>query len=292
VRSASAGLISFLEGNDTAIVADLLTITLQGGTVYRWTSYSEDITTDGHTWTAGGTGTAPLVGRGKVRDTIGLDPSDLDISLLCGDSAELGGQRLAAAAVAGAFDWATVTLHRAYMSSPGVVVGTLVRFAGQVSEVTPAGSAVRLSVRSDLEALNQVLPRNVYRELCIHAVFDAGCGLAVASYTTTGTVQAGSTAALVKLNVLTSSGYYNGGRFVFTSGALDGVERTIATYINSGGVGNFTFTTPLPSAPATSDGASVIPGCDKTMAICSSRFSNLNRRRGFDFMPTSEVVQV
>lgn len=292
MRSATAGLITFLGSADAAIIADLFTITLAGGTIYRWTSYGEDITTGGNTYTAGGTGTVPLIGRGTIRDTVGLDPADLDVTLYCGSSAQLGGVLLPAAAATGALDWATVELSRAYMSAPGVVEGTLSRFRGQVSEVQPTSTTVRLTVRSDLEALNQVLPRNLYSEKCSHAVFDAGCGLTPATYTTAGTVQTGSTATTVKLNVLQTTGYYNGGRLVFTSGALDGTERTIATYVNSGGVGNFSFTIPLPVAPATSDGADVLPGCDKTAATCTSKFSNLNRRRGFDFVPTSEATKV
>jgi uncharacterized phage protein (TIGR02218 family) len=294
MRTATAELIAYLSGNTVCNggIWDLVTLTLAGGTVYRWTDFGQDVTTGGHTWTAGGTGTVPLIGRGKIRDAIGLEPSEMEITISCGTSAYLGSVALPVAAVVGALSGASLKLERCYMSTPGTVVGTLLRFDGQVADVAPSSTGFRMTVRSDIESLNQVLPKNIYRELCIHALYDAGCGVTEATFTTVGAVQAGSTASAVKLNILQATGYYNGGRMVFTSGALNGQERTIATYVNGGGVGTFTFTFPLDAAPATSDGANAIRGCNKTAVTCSDVFSNLNRRRGFDFVPPPEATSV
>ena len=291
MRSVSSTLLDHFNSSLTTTVVDLFTITLATATVYRWTNHAVDLTTDGFTWTAGGTGTAPLPARGGIRDTIGLDPSELEVRLDCGTSAEIGsGVKAQLAALNGVLDGATVKLERAYLDSAGAVIGSILRFQGQTSEVRVTDFVITMSVRSELEQLNVKLPRHLHRPLCSHALFDAGCGLTRSDFTTTGSVQAGTTDSVVKLNILADTGYYNGGALTFTSGALSGTTRTISTYVNSGGVGNFTLDYPLESTPAGGVTASVYPGCDKSIATCRDTFLNLPRRRGSDFVPTPDMV--
>jgi hypothetical protein len=46
----------------------------------------------------------------------------------------------------------------------------------------------------------------------------------------------------------------------------------------------------LPEAPGASDAITVVAGCDKSIATCDTVFSNLTRRRGFDFMPAPDYA--
>ncbi|MBK9446327.1 MAG: DUF2163 domain-containing protein [Betaproteobacteria bacterium] len=289
MRSATTTLRNFLHQNTDAVVVDLVTITLATATVYRWTSHGENITTGGFTWTAGGTGTAPLVGRGRIRDAVGLEPSDLDMVLWCGTSAEMGsGIKLQLAAVNGVLDGARVKLERCYLDSAGAVIGTLNRFEGQVSDVTVNSTSVELKTRSDLESLNQVLPRNLYKSQCLHAVFDAGCGVTRANYTSSTTAAAGSSSVTINHALGSAPGYFIGGSIYFTSGALTGQSRTIVASTTT----SITVEFPFSAAPATGNAFSAYPGCDKTAATCNSKYINLPRRRGFDFVPTVDSVSI
>lgn len=286
MRTASGALVTLFEDNRDTIMVDLVTLTLATGTVYRWTSHGSDITTGGNTFTSGGTGTAPLIGRGRIRDAVGLDPSDLDLQLWCGSSAQLGTVKLQLAAVNGVLDAARVKLERCYLDSAGAVVGTLNRFEGQVSEVIPSSTSVQLKVRSDLESLNEELPRNLYREKCNHALFSAGCGVVRASYTTTTTAGAGSTSTVVNHLLGSAPGYYVGGSITFTSGALTGQTRTIVANTTT----TITVEFPFSAAPNAGNSFTASAGCDKSSSTCHSKFRNLPRRMGFDYIPTTESV--
>lgn len=286
MRAATTALRDFLLTSTDAIVRDLVTITLVSATVYRWTSHGEDITTGGNTYSAGGTGTVPLLGRGKIRDTTGLDPSSLSMRLGCGSGAQLGGVRLQLAAVNGVLDGARVSLARCYLDAAGVVIGTLARFEGRVSGVNIGSNSVELSVSSELETLSAVLPRHLYGPLCTHAVFDAGCGVVRADYTTTGVVQSGSTEMVINHLLGSAPDYFVGGAITITSGTLNGLIRTVTASDTT----TISVDVSWPSAPTAGTTFSAYPGCDKSLATCRSKFRNLPRRRGFDFVPVPETV--
>jgi hypothetical protein len=82
--------------------------------------------------------------------------------------------------------------------------------------------------------------------------------------------------------------YYTGGYLVFTSGANNGLKRNITAYDNASVA--FTIEYPLPVAPSVGNTFTAYPGCDKTISICNSRFINLPRRRGSDFLPAEDMV--
>jgi hypothetical protein len=44
-------------------------------------------------------------------------------------------------------------------------------------------------------------------------------------------------------------------------------------------------------APEAGDGVSVYPGCDKTKTMCGTKYVNINRFRGFPFVPRPEQAR-
>ncbi|MEI8325522.1 MAG: phage BR0599 family protein [Betaproteobacteria bacterium] len=70
------------------------------------------------------------------------------------------------------------------------------------------------------------------------------------------------------------------------TGANAGIGRTIKA--QAGGV--LTSVQPWPSAVTIGDTFTVYPGCDKTQATCSSKFSNLARFRGYPYVPAPETI--
>jgi uncharacterized phage protein (TIGR02218 family) len=76
------------------------------------------------------------------------------------------------------------------------------------------------------------------------------------------------------------------GRIVFTSGANNGISRTIRA---NDGSGNFTLINPLPNPLAPGDAFTVFPGCDLTTSRCLAKFNNLNNFKGTPFVPLPQT---
>lgn len=302
MKTSDSALRSLLHGATEAAFSDLVTLVTKGGTAVRWTTDTYDVVYGGNTYTAGGTGTAPGVQRGRIREAVGLEISTLEVTLDCGTTAQIGGVALQLAALDGVLDDARVTVQRAYMATPGgAVVGVVARFAGVVSDCEVDSYSVRLRVQSDLHKLSEVLPRHLIREKCSWALGDAGCGVNLASFTTTGTVTLGAVGEAPGSQTFAVSGGLGsghvGGTITFTSGALSGLSRTIERVIVVSTTEYAVLAVPLPSAPAVGVSVSYVLACDKTNQTCLNTFSGgvvtnapFTRRRGFDFVPPPDLV--
>jgi hypothetical protein len=95
---------AFLAGRAPCWVAELFTVTVMSGTVYRWTSFDQSLSVGGHTWISARDG-APLIARNRfgVKNTV--EVPELELRLGCSD-ALLG--NLKAQIHNGLFDGATV----------------------------------------------------------------------------------------------------------------------------------------------------------------------------------------
>lgn len=287
MKTVAGPLAALLNAGGPFRFADLYEITLFAGTVLRWTGSDYDVVYGGNTFLSSG----PKITRGPVREAAGLTVDTLDVSLGVGDRAvTLGGIGLVQAAKNGAFDAARFVLYRAFMPNFGdTSLGVLLRFSGEVGEVDPLTTAVGLIVKSDMQKLQVMIPRNLITPACSHILFDAGCGLTKASFAVNGTMTAGSTALSILSAVGGASGYYNLGVLVVTSGPSTGARVPIASFAS----GTFGLGIALPFAPTGGGGDTftVYPGCDKTSATCNTKFSNLTRFRGFPNVPRPESAR-
>lgn len=287
MKTHTPELIALLNGSAQFIMADLYTITLVTGTVLHYTSADIDITHAGVTFSARG----PLIRRGTVRTVVGLevDKLDLTVSPKPGVGGHLlNGEPFIPASLQGALDGAMVMLQRAFLSSWSLPpVGAVVMFYGRVSDVSGTRSAMPVDVKSALELLNTKLPRNLYQASCMHTLYDAGCAVNKAARTITGTVTGtNGTGQWLQSGLSQTPGWFDQGVLTFISGPNAGVQRTVKAH----SAGQFWFAFPLPTTPAVGDIFSVYPGCDKTQATCSAKFSNLPRFRGFPFVPVPETA--
>ena len=94
--------------------------------------------------------------------------------------------------------------------------------------------------------------------------------------------------ATFNTNLTQADGYFDQGQITFTSGANNGLSRLIKSFKHTSGA--ITLATPLPTAPAAADTFTALPGCDLSMATCTSKFSNLLHFRGTPFVPTPETA--
>lgn len=282
MKTASESLITLLNGGGPYLYCELYTFTLADGSVLRTTDADIAITWGGNTFPPG----APLLKRSRLRVVIGTEADSLTLTAWPKASDTAAGLPFAAAARQGAFDGATLRIDRAYLSSWPVVVGTLNKFVGLVSDIAPSRNEVVFTVKSALELLAVQMPRNVYQGVCMRSLYDTGCGVSRSAFTVSGTASGAGTRNTAPSGRTEADGWFDQGVLTFTSGALAGVRRTIQHYAG----GTFTFALPLPSAPVGGETFTAYPGCDKTAATCASKFANLRHFRAFPYIPVPETT--
>ena len=278
MRAASHALEALLE-SDLFYIADLYTITLRDGSVHRYTSYDQPLSSGGNVFAVG-----PKIEKSNTSVKIGYEVDDETVVIYPAATDKIAGIPIMTRVLAGDFDGARISRERAFMPNAiDTSAGTLVMFVGRVSTVELSATKITLTVRSDLYLLDQEMPRNLFQASCIHALFDAGCTLHKATYAVPCEVAADGTPNHVTIIAASfTSGVlsYTQGTLTFTSGVLQGVSVTIAGVFGAA----FVLAYPLDTLPATGDTFNVYPGCNKTTSACFI-FNNTPNFRGFPYIP-------
>lgn len=284
-RLASTPLIDALAGPSDLFRADLITLTLLSGTIYRWTSWDVNLIANANTFTAA----RPWVSRGKWNLTNTMQVPSLDVKVVADNTAFAGGANLKTQIHNGLVDGATCLLQYAYMTTPGntSALGTVDIFSGVAGKAKIDGGLITLTIKGKNNLLDQLAPRNVYQVTCNHAFCDAGCTLNRASFTASYTVGASPTVVFIPwASAPGTPGAYAAGTLTMTSGAAAGQSRTIASADSSG----LTLTYPLYEQPSSGDGFTAFQGCDKSfdnvgsVQSCTS-YSNTANYQGYPFIP-------
>ena len=277
MKTATPELIALL-ATDSFLMADLYTFTLSNGTIYRFTNYDIDLSWGGNAYTKNGLSFE----RGGTRITTGVEVDTLDITVFQKNTAfeGIGILRIIAN---GGLDGAEFKLERLFFTDPLTPVGSLWVFSGRVSECEATRHEGKITVKSDLELLNIQMPRNLYQASCIHSLYDSGCGIPKTGVSGTITSVSGTTYGV---SVAAADAFYNEGMIEFTSGANNGVKRTIKAHASN----KVTVTLNLQNAVNVGDTIKLYAGCDRTQATCQNKFNNLSNFRGFPFVPIPEVI--
>jgi uncharacterized phage protein (TIGR02218 family) len=286
MKAISGALTTLFNSNAQFFKADLYTFTFNDGSVLRTTDADVALSFGGNTWLS----CAPICERTFTTVKVGVEVDSLTLSIFPSATDTVSGLAWQTAARQGYLDGATVLVETAYLTTWQTVIGTIHVFSGSVGEAHPSRTQIELKVTSALELLNRPFPRNLYQSTCLHTVYDSGCALVKATYTVTNTVVSSPapTTTSFKTSNAQAAGYFDQGVVTFTSGANNGLKRTVKAYDPATG---FTFALPLPQAPAAGDTISVFAGCDKTKATCGTKFANTGRFRGFPWIPSPETVR-
>lgn len=293
MKNVSSGFLSMVQGNEYLMRCDLYTITLQSGAVWHYTNAPVNITFGGNTYQAANTDNGiPGFTRGAVKLSLGLQVETLDVTLLCDQSTTVWNstQSIPAFAAAGGFDNATIKIDTLLTTSAWDTTNGVVNlFTGVVSDVSVKTGQVKLSVASNLIYLNAAFPRNYFLPDDNNALFSPASGLSASAWAVNGSVTAATSTSVSDSAFTQAAGWFALGYVVFTSGACNGLTRTVKA---SDASGNLTLLYPLPSVPAVGDTFTAYPGYDKTQATCQSKFNNLAHFRGFPYVPTPEVLEL
>lgn len=303
MKGASAATLAILAGGKY-LRADLYDITLQNGSAYHFTSFDVPLSAAIHPSATLNTYLTGLtIARGSTTQEVGLNVQEMELTVSAawdnpGGAVQIGGYPLIQAARIGLLDGATVLYSKLYMNFPAVGVAldtspkAVAWFQGNVAEIDPVGRfSLVLKIACGLQFLNVQMPRNLYQSGCSHTVYDAGCTLLKSAFSSTWTVTGTPNTTTFSSTSTKADGYYDLGVMTFTgnvTASLAGVSRTIKRYVNS--FGQFQNSTPFPVLPAAGDTFVTYPGCDRTQATCSGKFSNLAHFKGEPYVPVTETL--
>jgi hypothetical protein len=309
MKPASPALVALLNSSTEFIAADLWTFTLEGGTQYLFSGAQTAITdtTTGRFFVLG-----PRFERSTTRVVIGIQSDELDVMIYPAATDLLGATPWETAVWQGQLDGATVQLERAFMGAAGggygdTSAGTVVLFAGRVSDTEISRSMISVKVRSFLDLLNIEMPRRLWQPSCTHNFGDAMCGYnrvlgqnAAGTSTGVGALTFASTAGstAIQINgVPTTSSPYALGTIIGLTGTNAGQTRTISTFVS----GQYLkLALGFLSTPDGGDEFQILPGCDRTLATCGGVFlnsrvtpsgynpANAERFGGMPFVPPGE----
>jgi uncharacterized phage protein (TIGR02218 family) len=304
VRSASTALQDYLAQNDTVVIVDLYTFSLPSGLVLRYSGWTTALTIPGTAFPAGSLNynatrytdfaLGPRFGRSMVTTKIGVEPAELDITVMAGADDAISSLSFAEAVRVGELDGATVELDRLFAPAQGGgaalsdALGAIVWFCGQVADTDAGRTSISVKVKSMMNLLAvQQMPRRLYQAACTHVFGDAMCTFDRGGLASTQAALAGSTQAQI-VTALTPSPttLYNQGTIVGETGLNAGQTRTIVQL--SGGVVSLLKAWLYPVSIG--DTFRLLPGCDHTTATCLNVFNNLIHYGGFPYIPPPELA--
>jgi len=225
MRAASPALIALLASSDRFIMADLYTITLVGGSVLRYSAGPTALFANGYTFALG-----PKFERSRTKIVIGTQVDELEVKIYTEPTDLIGGLPFLQAAWQGELDGALLQLERAFMATYGdTSPGTVVLFAGRISDIDCTRTGIDVKCRSHLELLNIQMPRRLWQSSCTHTLGDAMCQFDRSSLQATFSAGPGSSEAQIATSVSpTPPNLYIQGTVIGVTGANAGSSRTVA----------------------------------------------------------------
>jgi uncharacterized phage protein (TIGR02218 family) len=167
-----------------------------------------------------------------------------------------------------------VTIYRLHRGDSEIVT----TFVGKVATVRFEDSEATITAMPISEALRRQIPAELYQRPCNHALYSAGCGVNKTAFRVTGTISSVSGATIKSPAFATKpDGWFTTG-FVERS---DGDIRFVMSHVGD----TITLMNPFPSLAA-GESMNAYAGCDRTEAMCTSKFSNLPNHLGYARIPT------
>lgn len=158
------------------------------------------------------------------------------------------------------------------------------RFTGTVASCRVEGAEAVLTCLPLDEAFRDEIPRDTYGPQCQLALYSARCTVGRASFKVTGlvTVIAGLT---IQSSAFAAKpdGWFNNGYAQRASGE----RRWIVNHVGA----TLTLLSPFIGL-AVNESLDAYAGCDRTEAVCASKFSNLDNHFGFARVPTKNPYNV
>ncbi len=301
MRSASAATLAILAGGQ-ALLAELYDITLATGQTYHFTNFQVPLTASIYSPAEGPFTyqTGLTIKRSTITQKAGTNAGTMKLTVSPqADSPNapvlINGYPFLEACRLGFLDSAAMQMSKLFMNIPAAGAtldtspGAVGWFKGVAQDIQVGRLSAEITVDDYLALVGiQQMPRQLFGVGCFHQVYDAGCTLAKASFTSTGSVLAVTDAAHFTTNLTQADDYFDLGVITFTSGVNNGFAATVSSYKNASGA--LALRIPFPAPPAAGDTFSIYPGCDLQQSTCTTKFSNLAHFSGQPYIPVPETV--
>ena len=279
MKTLATGLQAHLDSGATTLCW-CWRITRADAQVQGFTDHDVDVNFDGTDFEA-----ASGISASEVQSTLGLAVDNLAVMGALSSSAINE-----AAIAAGLYDNAEIEIWRVNWSAPDQ--RALMR-KGTLGEIKRGVLGFEAEMRGLVQGLNQPAGRRFGRS-CDADLGDARCGIDLAD---PAFKQSGTVASVTDARQFTASGlgafadgWFSGGKLTWTSGANAGRAMEIKRHAVSAGVVGIELWQPMSEDISVADGFDVTAGCDKQLATCETKFSNIVNFRGFAHMPGNDAV--
>jgi uncharacterized phage protein (TIGR02218 family) len=278
MKTLDAGLAAHVAGGVTTL-CHCWRVARKDGAILGFTDHDRDLVIDSVTYKAatGFTATA-------IEDQLGLAVSNLDV-----DGA------LSSAAIteddlnAGLYDDAAVTIMRVNWQD---VSQRVILRSGFLGQVTRGEASFSAELRGLAAKLDQSAGR-VFQRTCAWELGDARCqiDLGAAAHHGSGTVESVISNFEFTASGIDSfaSGVFSRGKIAWTSGDNAGLQVEVKTY-SQGTPSRLSLFLPMPRPMQADDAFTITAGCDKSLATCRDRFSNVVNFGGFPHMPGNDFA--
>lgn len=251
-------------------ICNIVSITLQNGTVFGYTDHDEELTYDGLVY-------KPAPGLQKVKMTLT-------------STSEVSNQELASAWVdapeedlkSGKFDSAAIVVS--WISWKHPEYGSFDVFTGQLGEISWTDAGFKADIFSHMKALEQNIGE-VFTANCRHVLFsqDGPSTIGACRLSETGYKSSNAITSITKNRWSFNSGisaadnYCTAGKITFTSGNNAGLSFVVKKQTG----GAIELFLPTSFSMQVGDTFDIFAGCDKTLATCQGKFNNVVNFGGF-----------
>lgn len=209
----------------------------------------------------------------------GFDTDNYEVTGPIGDTVTLD------AVAGGRFNRARARLFEVNWKSLGS--GAIKFLAGNIGGASVDSGKFVFQIRGDLDKFNQTIGRTL-SPYCTADLGDAQCQATFVTIAATVTAVADAMRFTVSFTGTHANDYFNAGKVLFTSGALDGTAAV--EVFDWSAAGAVTLFMPLADVPQIGDTLNISQGCPKTRAACRDTFDNIENNRSFPEVPGSDQV--
>lgn len=237
-----------------------------GGSIERYTSFSEDITFLGQTYSK-----ATLKRTGFSMDTeFGRVTCQIQAPLIGSLQPYIANQPV---------EVTTVIIYRALLDDTDEY---RILFKGDILRVSVKDNVAQAVCENQSYILMQKIPGVIYQSYCNHQVFDEGCTLNEILWRETATISAIDGAKYSSGTFgAQADGYFNGGQLLHNNDA-----RYIINHIGN----DIWVHVPFDSRVSVGSQCYVLPGCVGSPSVCRTKFNNWSKWQGFAYIPSSNPV--
>lgn len=260
----------------TTTTATCWKATLTNGTVVAATSLDRDLLVDGVTYVA-----AQAYNPSDVESSQDLNPDNLEVEGF------LASPSITDADIhSGLWDFAAVEIFE--VNYRDLTMGRNVIRVGTLGEVRGGRSKFNAELRGMMQAFSRKIGSITTKE-CTADFGDSRCGIALATWTVTGSVDSVAENRTVSDDARTEvADHFTGGKILWLTGANAG----LAMEVKRSAVGELELQHPMPFPIAEGDEYSVHAGCQKRFSEdCVAKFNNAVNFRGFPYLPGNKIYR-